>query len=338
MKEIRDILKAYDIAKAESLEVALATVVKVEGSSYRHEGARMLVDEEGQLTGAISGGCLEGDARKKALIAISQRTKRVEIYDTREDANTDLGIQLGCNGIVHIIFEYIDPKDFNNPLELLRRSLQVRVGSVLATVFNPPKGTTSLMVGSESYFGDESLFPLLDSVQDTKVIDDSIVVVRQKPTIRLFIAGAGNDVLPLVNMAKVMGWEIFIGDGRPMLLTEKRFPGVDALYLGQAEQICSHILWDEHTYVLLMSHNYFFDLQILRQALKNPCAYIGVLGPKSKLYRMEKDLGGLDERVHGPTGLDLGAETAEEIALSIISQILAFANGRKGGYLSENLC
>src|SRR3982751_1423675 len=105
MKEIVDIIEAFENAQQQSKQTALATVVKVEGSSYRRPGARMLVTEDGEITGAISGGCLEGDALRKAQFAMFQQENKLEIYDTTDDGDTRLGVQLGCNGIVYILFE-----------------------------------------------------------------------------------------------------------------------------------------------------------------------------------------------------------------------------------------
>src|SRR6201991_4776826 len=98
MKEITDIIKSYELALSTGKKMALATVVHVEGSSYRRPGARMLVTDDGQLTGAISGGCLEGDALRKALLAISQQRNKLVVYDTTDDDDLQFGVQLGCNG------------------------------------------------------------------------------------------------------------------------------------------------------------------------------------------------------------------------------------------------
>ena len=108
MKEIRDIIKAYDEAQKQGKRTALATVVHLEGSSYRRPGARMLVTDDGEMTGAISGGCLEGDALRKALLVLSQQQSRLVTYDTSDEDDAKLGVQLGCNGIVRILFEPID--------------------------------------------------------------------------------------------------------------------------------------------------------------------------------------------------------------------------------------
>lgn len=335
MKEIKDIVRAYDLARTQGLEVALATVVKVEGSSYRHAGARMLVDEEGQLTGAISGGCLEGDARKKALLCIHQKANRVAVYDTREDGNASLGIQLGCNGVVHILFEYVAPHQMNNPVELLRLSQEGRRPSALATCFDPPLGTLALFDGQYTEVSPCNLREVLATVTHTQVIGGTVYTCYA-PTLRLIIAGAGNDVQPLANMASLLGWEVILVDGRPNLLTEKRFPSATQRVVSAAEDV--ELAVDAQTYVLLMSHHYSYDLAFLKWALGTVVPYVGVLGPSSKRERMLKALGITGERVYGPVGLDLGAETAEEIALSIVAEIMAVSQGRKGGNLTPHTC
>jgi len=120
-ERLNDIILSYDKAVLQKKQTALATVVKVEGSSYRRPGARMLVTEEGETTGAISGGCLEGDALRKAQLAMFQQQNKLEIYDTTDEEDNRLGIQLGCNGVVYILFEPIKNDKKNNPLIYLRR-------------------------------------------------------------------------------------------------------------------------------------------------------------------------------------------------------------------------
>ena len=117
MKEIKDIIKAYDEAIKAGKQSALATVVSVEGSSYRRPGARMLVADDGVLTGAISGGCLEGDALYKALFAMRQQKNVLVTYDTSDDDDTTLGLGLGCNGIIHVLIEPVNPADPTNPIQ-----------------------------------------------------------------------------------------------------------------------------------------------------------------------------------------------------------------------------
>src|ERR1700712_4716920 len=135
MKEIIDIVAAYDKAVKAQKKTALATVVLVEGSAYRRAGARMLITEDGQLTGAISGGCLEGDALRKARMVILQQEPLLVTYDTMDDDDAKLGVGLGCNGIIHILIEPINDGQ-TNPVTLLKAVIASRSYAVLVTVFS----------------------------------------------------------------------------------------------------------------------------------------------------------------------------------------------------------
>src|SRR6478609_8900944 len=120
MKELQDIVTAFDKATQQGKQTALATVVHVEGSSYRRAGARMLITEDGELTGAISGGCLEGDALRKARLVMAQQKPMLVTYDTTDDDDAKLGVGLGCNGIIHILIEPVNAEDKNNPIAYLK--------------------------------------------------------------------------------------------------------------------------------------------------------------------------------------------------------------------------
>src|SRR5687768_6913906 len=151
MKELQDIIAAYDQAVTQNKKTALATVVKVEGSSYRRPGARMLITEDGTLTGAISGGCLEGDALRKAQQVMFRQRSMLVTYDTTDDDDAKLGVGLGCNGIIHILIEPIVASDQNHPVQLLKDWLLQRQNAVLVTLFSleDKKGTqpgTSLLL------------------------------------------------------------------------------------------------------------------------------------------------------------------------------------------------
>ena len=139
MKEILNIIKAFDEAQQQQLQTALVTLVHVDGSSYRRPGARMLVREDGQLTGAISGGCLEGDALRKALLAMAQKKPMLVTYDTNDEDDASLGLGLGCNGIIQVLIEPINPAEQNNPIQLLEAVAVKRQKAVLITLFSLAK-------------------------------------------------------------------------------------------------------------------------------------------------------------------------------------------------------
>jgi xanthine dehydrogenase accessory factor len=368
VKEIKDIINAFDAAVSAKKSMALATVVHVEGSSYRRPGARMLVTDDGQLTGAISGGCLEGDALRKALLAISQQKNKLVTYDTTDDDDNTLGVQLGCNGIVHILFEPIDPEQVNNPIALLKRASAKRQNAVLLTLFSLTgrkdfqPGTCCLYLEKEnvSEYSIASIVSndvFLKEIEHAQQIQDSFFksfvidgqnltgfVEYLKTPPSLVIAGAGNDTIPLMDMASVLGWNIIVVDGRNGHATYQRFPKATQVLVSKANDVLTHITPDEQTFFVLMTHNYNYDIALLKELIMlDICPYIGTLGPKKKLDRMFDDLekDGLTvtekqkSKIFGPTGLDIGAETSEEIALSVLSEIKAVMNNRLGTFLRE---
>lgn len=367
MKEITDIIRSYEQALISGKRMALATVVHVEGSSYRRPGARMLVTDDGQLTGAISGGCLEGDALRKALLAISQQKNKLVTYDTTDENDTTLGVQLGCNGIVHILFEPIQTDNAENPVELLKKVSAKRQNAVLVTLFSlhsrtgAQPGTCFLHLQTDNqvtcncteaemhdqllsetqaaYQRSDSFFKSFDSK-----LTGFIEYFNTPPS--LIIAGAGNDTIPLTEMASVLGWEVTIVDGRTGHATRQRFPKAGKVLVSRAEDVLKHITVDERTFVLLMTHNYNYDLALLKQLLTvDACQYVGALGPKKKLERMYGELesegmvitDAQKAKVYGPVGLDIGAETSEEIALSVLAEIKAVLGRRVGFSLREKL-
>ncbi|MNK79750.1 putative xanthine dehydrogenase subunit A [compost metagenome] len=361
MKEIKDIVLAARVAASEDTAMALATVVKVEGSSYRRPGARMLVTEDGQMTGAISGGCLEGDALKKALLAIHQRKNRLVSYDTNTQEGSAIGLQLGCNGIVHILFEYIDLQQADHPIIWLESLLQQRQEALLITQFSIDRqveqgGTRLLVVGLTDEIPHENTQSpeLAEYIKLAKTKQQSVLASFEEagknkevlieylaPTIHLIVAGAGNDAQPVVETAKLLDWEITVLDGRASHATTGRFPKADRVIIGPADEVIKKIGIDSWTVFVLMTHNYRYDLTLLKELIHTPTSYIGSLGPKTKLLRMFDDLEQLgielsavqQKIVHGPVGLDIGAETSDEIAIAIIAEIKAVLSGRSGGSL-----
>ena len=355
MKEINDIVKAYREAKGNGLKTALATVVKVEGSSYRQPGARMLVTEDGQLTGAISGGCLEGDALKKAVLAIHQKNNKLITYDTSNPDDVEFGVQLGCNGIVHILFEYIDENAAQNPISLLEKTTEGRNEAVVTTIFSLEKKNTQIGTIA-SIINQEVTLLHPNTISETELLNFSSQVFEAKknvirkasfneilfqylpPQTTLIIAGAGNDVKPLVETASILGWKIILADGRATHAQKKRFPKADDVLLATPEEIINKIEIDKSSIFVLMTHNYNYDLALLKLIIYKPLKYIGLLGPKTKLDRMIEDMTnsgmviGNEElnKLFGPVGLDIGAETSEEIAISIVAEIQAVLNQRKG--------
>jgi len=367
MKEIKEIIKANDDCIAAGKKTALASVVHLDGSSYRRPGARMLINDEGQLTGAISGGCLEGDALRKALLVIAQQNSKLVTYDTTDEEDVSVGVQLGCAGIIQVLFEPIDINAKNNPINLLQKAISKRQKSVLVTLFSteeknkPQIGTCLLMEEDHTIAGDIPVAGIKQAVmEDVKKVMQAktslfinylaesssytAFIEYLQPPITLVVVGAGNDAIPMVSIADVVGWEVRVVDGRNTHAKPERFVNACQVLVSKPENVLEQIPIDDQTVFVLMTHNYNYDLAMLKALLQQNVKYIGVLGPKKKLERMLGELndGGMNltekqmNSIYGPVGLEIGAETAEEIALSIIAEIKSVFAGKKGTSLRDS--
>jgi xanthine dehydrogenase accessory factor len=368
VKEIQDIIEAFDIAQEQGRQTALATVVHVDGSSYRQAGARMLVTDEGQLTGAISGGCLEGDALRKALLVMSQQKPMLVTYDTSDDDDAKLGVGLGCNGIIHILIEPLNATQPNHPVNLLKMVAEQRQPAAVVTAFNMndrqgiQPGTCWLYRQNGETAGAIQPSFLQDALlsEARQVVDDQISSAKKyisglnsitafveyiQPPVSLIIIGGGNDVMPLVQMANILGWQTTVVDGRSNYATKARFPGATNVVVAKPGNVLDQVSIDEQTVFALMTHNYNYDFAMLKQLVNTDVLYTGVLGPRKKMERMMSELQaeGINltkdqsSRIYSPVGLNIGAETAEEIALSILAEIKAVLSQKQGGLLRNEL-
>jgi len=358
LKELQDIVNAFDKAAKAGKQTALATVVLVEGSSYRRAGARMLVTEDGQLTGAISGGCLEGDALRKARLAMAQSKPMLVTYDTTDDDDAKFGVGLGCNGIIHILIEPISSESENQPINLFKLFLSKREPVVLITLFSlnnrqaTQPGTCLLMTADEHTQGaipdDDIKDALLSDAKDVLKNGNSVTktyvygngytcfIELLQPAVSLVIFGAGNDAIPVVQLASVLGWHVTLVDGRANYAVPERFPLAKKIIIAKPDQALSQITFDERTVVVLMTHNYNYDMAMLRRILPLQLPYAASLGPKKRLQRMLDELReeGMDitteqlKSIYGPAGIDIGSENSDEIALSIIAEIQAVLSKR----------
>ena len=360
MREFQNIIRSYDEALQAGKQAVLATLVHVDGSSYRRPGARMLVTDDGNLTGAISGGCLEGDALQKALLVMAQQQSRIVTYDTTDEDDDTLGVGLGCNGIIQVLMEPLQPSETTNQLEFLRQVVGERQKAILVTLFSldnrkgPQPGTCLMMDAQGNFQGqaDPSLEEALKAdareafAQEKSLFRQYVspggshtaFIEFIEPAVSLVVVGAGNDARPLVDMADLLGWEVRVVDGRSSHAKPDRFVSACQVLVSKPEAVLDQLQVDRHTVFVLMTHNYQNDKAMLRALVQRDIPYIGSLGPKKKLDRMLQELAeeGLvltdaqRAMIHGPVGLDIGAETAEEIALSILAEIKAVLAGKSG--------
>jgi xanthine dehydrogenase accessory factor len=331
MKEIQEILnKISQFAPDE--QAILATVVDVVGSGYRRPGARMLIDKNGYGIGTVSGGCLEADVLERAKKVLQTGEPIVITYDTTNDENSVFGLSMGCRGIVQILLEPIDEK--NHLIEYLSICLRRRKSGRIATVIDSQ--ATKSKVGYRFFEDGLSDFDAILATNDFgKVFVETI-----KPPIELKLFGVGFDALPLIKFAKELGWRVTAIDHRAAFANATRLPEVDEIIVSSSEDLDENLFNDDYSIAVIMTHNYERDRNILRRLIKSNCLYVGALGPKKRTEKLLDEIGENFtaeqlEKLHAPVGLDIGADTPEAIALSIVAEIQAVLANRAGGFLRE---
>lgn len=365
MRELRDILSALADLRAHGEPAAIATVVRVRGSTYRREGARLLIRADGRTLGSISGGCLEGDVAEVAREVIQTGRPRLQSYDLTSDDDAVWGLGLGCNGAIDVFVEAASGGPGLDLVTLLREPIERRRTVALATVITAPAG--KIVPGARLFvpedgevqgsLGDPGLNARITAAARSQItagrsavlpVDLSagrgeVFVEVVAPPLPLLVCGAGHDALPLVRLAHELGWWVTVADSRPAYATPERFPWADEVVLAEDREVAQKVRIDRHTFVILMTHNFLHDLNILRGLLGTPARYIGLLGPRARTERLLGDLAkegisftdAQQGRLYGPVGLDLGAESPEEIATSILAEILAVHNGRNVASLRD---
>jgi xanthine dehydrogenase accessory factor len=352
--EFQQIVRAYRETDFSGRQGALATVARVAGSAYRRPGARMFITDDGRWTGAVSGGCLEGDALRQARDIMRSGQARIVTYDTTNDEENAFGVGLGCNGIIDILIEPLRPDRPDNPVELLERLLGQRQTAVMATVVGAPEaeaiGQRLILEASGAAVSTvpdrdraRSIERLAEAARATErssleTLDGyDLFVEVLLPDIQLVVFGAGYDVLPLVAQAKLLGWPVTVTDDCVAHLSPKKFAACDVLLYAPREEVMAKLSPDARTAAVLMTHNFRYDEAVLPHLLQTPVPYIGILGPRKRGDKLEEALGGFSTqdrtRIHSPIGLDVGAETPEEIALSVVAEIRAAFAGRSGQML-----
>jgi xanthine dehydrogenase accessory factor len=359
MKEQKAIVDAYTKIDFTKKKAVLATVVKVRGSSYRSPGARMLITDDGTWVGSISGGCLEGDALRKARQVMTDGKAITVTYDTSEESNQNLGIGLGCNGVIDVLLEPVEGRDETNPVFLFQKLIALNEPVVMATVFTGSSTGKKLLLNHHdevisSNVGSSIasiLRPELLTLFETKKSEareftsanetfESFLELIQ-PSISLIIFGGGFDARPVSQLAKSLGWSVNVTDECVAHIAPIFFPSADKLSLCQRDFIDRDFNITPFTACVLMSHNYEYDRDVLKKIIKSEAPYIGILGPRKRFDKMIAEFEAQDiqltnddlHRIHSPIGLDIGAETPDEIAISIISEIQGKFSNRSGGFL-----
>lgn len=336
------------LARAEK-RVAMATLVTTRGTSPKREGAKMWVGEEGRILGSVTiGGCVDARVIAESEEVLSSFEPRlVEMKLADEDA---WEIGFSCAGDLDVLIEPIDLANPNGNVFDLYRSVQnaVNRGRNAAIATSLKDSSFKLLIVEGEEVSGTLGTPELDREAQSIALDlmrkrrsgtvslGSIPVFFEVhgPPPTLIVFGAGHVSMPLISLAHDLGLKTIVVDGRPRFATCERFPDVDELLIGIPSEIAETFVYTSSTFVVLTAHDYKYDLPVLKVVLPARPAYVGLLGSKRRGAAIKQFLidGGMDEglldQLHVPTGLDIGADSAAEIALSILAEMVAIRSGK----------
>ncbi len=361
MSEIDLIWNRHSEEKAAGRPTTLATLVRTRGSSYRRAGARALVLESGKLVGGISGGCLEQDVALRAKEVLEAGKPSLVHYDTGADDDRLFGLNIGCGGLLDVLVEPLEGPAAEL-LDRLQKLEKQRQKAALATVLSPKdrlgqrllvneQGKVehstitepALAAAVEKAANDALARPATSPWQSLEQAKVELFLERIAPPQALVLFGSGFDVEPLALFGRALGFEVVVVDIRGSKESLESFESVSQTLAAKGAQAAiaelRHLL-DHHVAALVMNHHYDHDRDLVRELLATKVGYLGLLGPRSRGQRLLGELqrqdGALEiHRVYSPVGLDLGADTPEKVALSILAEILAVLAGRSGGFLKD---
>lgn len=328
--EFKTIVESYLLAKKQGLSSVLVTVVDLEGSSYRKPGVRMLILENEKMIGAVSGGCVEKDILRQSESVFKTGKVKMMTYDGR--------YRLGCEGILYILIEPFNPeKAFFNAFQ---NCLNDRDSFIIKSYYSKEIGENE-SIGSIVFFKNKSY----SISKDFKIKNDLLVFDETlKPCFKLMIFGAEHDAVQLCKLAHYSGWEVTVISGPLESKTISDFPGATTFFSVSPDTLELDSI-DSQTAVILMTHNFSNDLKYLLELKDSKPAYLGILGPSKRREKLlsqfleycpEVDEAFIED-INAPAGLNIGAETQQEIAISIVSEILSIVRHQEPKSLKEKV-
>jgi len=339
--ETRQVFAHLDALQRTGTAAAIATVIRVRGSAYRHEGAKLIVGADGSSAGNVSGGCLEEDVREVArrVIASGVPERRTYCGGPSEIEAWDLGV--GCDGEVEILVERVmsdrdgerDMIEAESPFVVITRLDVLAPGAEGAT---PPLGELPRVVVDGEAAGEWLEVGRSHLVQRDGA---TLFVDVMLPPPRLLVVSAGDDARHLARLADQVGFRVVVADRRAGLLGADRFPPSVRLLETDAARLTERLVLDADSFAVVMTHHFADDTDYLRALLRSPVRYLGLLGPRQRTERILAILrseGPVDDsRIFGPVGLDIGTDGAEQVALSILAEILTVRSGRRARSLRD---
>lgn len=347
-QETSEVLARAAILDSSGRSSALAVVTAIEGSAYRRPGAKFLVDDEGGTLGGVSGGCLEADVREIALACLADGAPRIRRYETGDDEDVLWGLGLGCDGTVDVHVRLITASE--PALARARELLEGDLPFVVATVVEGgpgPGGTAVVEPGGErtGSTGDDGLDTALverasarlngEGTGIDEIGDARVFVEVLDPPPRMLLFGAGDDAIPLAAIASSCGFRVSVIDHRPAHLTAERFPRAGLVSRRSSDGV-EEIPVGSDAWAVVMTHAIRRDREWVAALARTNVPYIGILGPRARRDEIVEALDlEDDDRIYGPVGLDTGADGPEQIAVSVVAEVLAVRSGREPRHLRD---
>lgn len=343
------LLRSFDSWRAAGEPLVLATVYETAGSTYSKAGHRILLAANGDYRGLVSGGCLEGDLAERARGVIAAQQAAAVTYDLRDSADELWGLGIGCNGLLRVFLQPLLPANGYEPFASIAERLGGTQAAGVATVIESsrpelPVGATAVadahgvQVFGASARGEDLLRAAarsaMQSVAARLGAEDgcTLLYAPLKPIPRLLVLGGGLDARPLVAMAAELGWLVTVADHRPAYLARGGFECADRSVLVEPGKLAASLPLRDFDAIVVMSHHLANDRAYLAELAPISTRYLGVLGPRARRDRLLADLAdaapALDARLKGPVGLDIGADSPESIALSILAELQSTLNAR----------
>ena len=338
-------IRAFDEWRWAERQLALVTVVETEGSTYTKPGHRMIVADTGDYHGLVSGGCLEGDLATHASKVIASGEAQLLTYDLRDEADEIWGLGIGCNGLLRLLMQRLDAEHHYRPFLDIAECHRSFGGGELALVTESSAeavlpGATWLQTAegtSHSGMEDDTAAALAGAFEampcngisalQTGGCELKVLRAHVPPVPRLLVIGAGPDAVPLVRLAAELGWRVTITDHRPADLQAPGLDVAEARIEARAGTLAEALKPSEFHAAVVMTHHLDSDREHLRELASEGPDYVGLLGPRARRERLLAELGpgglALSSRLHGPVGLDIGAQSPETIALAIAAEIQA---------------
>jgi xanthine dehydrogenase accessory factor len=349
-----EVLEQATAWRAQGRESALATVVRTSGSTPRGTGAKLLVSRDGAIVGSVSGGCVESDVAAHAVEVMTQGRPRLVSYGISDEFGIEVG--LACGGSIEVLIEGLGADPYAEVATLVRQEVPV----VVATAVRPEAAIGRRVVFARG----EARGTLGDTVLDRSVQEKVPELIRsgQSRSMRfkdqsgeetevfldaypapptLFIFGGVHVAIPLTRYAKILGFRVNVIDPRGIFATPERFAEADELAITYPEDYLSRVELNENSYVVVLTHDPRHDEPILKRVVGSRASYVGAIGSrKTNQERMARLMAqGVPQeqlaRVHAPVGMDIGAQTPEEIALAIMAEIIAARYGKAGAPMRE---